>query len=115
MTIFVQLSALALRPLLKAAATSVGLGSVNTDPAAQAVASWLGQRFIDQSRRLTLALERANDQAWTTLEMALGGDGLFASIGRLFKQADQKALADDVRQFLDASSAHLGQDHGPHF
>jgi tRNA A-37 threonylcarbamoyl transferase component Bud32 len=115
MSIFIQLSALALRPLLKAATTTLNLGPINTDPAAQAIASWLGQRFIDQSRRLTVALERANEQAWATLEMALGGDGLFATLGRLFKQVDQKALADDVRQFLSASAGQLGPDRGPQF
>jgi hypothetical protein len=74
MRISSNLCALALRQLIggacRAAGVDPGIGAVD------GVVSLLTRHFTDHSQRLTLALDRTNDQAWRALEIALAGDSL---------------------------------------
>jgi hypothetical protein len=71
MGVFLNLSVLALRQVVQGAANAVGLGA-----AGDAVIGFLGDHFTDHSRRLTNALQSANDRAWRALELALAGESL---------------------------------------
>lgn len=64
-------------------------------------------RLTDHSQRLTTALAQANERAWKTLEIALGGKRLW---DRLLASAEDKALREQVQTFLQ--SAVPGDDPG---
>lgn len=64
----------------------------------EAVGSFLEKRLKDDSRRVTAALESANERAWKTLEIALAGESLW----NLFDPAEDRALRQQIREFLDA-------------
>ena len=63
--------------------------------------------LTDHSQRLTTALAQANERAWKTLEIALGGKRLW---DRLLASAEDKALCQQVQTFLQ--SAVPGDDPG---
>jgi len=63
--------------------------------------------LTDHSQRLTTALAQANERAWKTLEIALGGKRLW---DRLLASAEDKALREQVQTFLQ--SAVPGDDPG---
>ena len=51
--------------------------------------------LTDHSQRLTAALAQANEQAWKTLEIALGGKRFWDR----FASAEDKALREQVQTF----------------
>jgi formylglycine-generating enzyme required for sulfatase activity len=55
--------------------------------------------LTDHSRRLTAALAQANERAWKTLEIALGGKRLWDR----FASAEDKALREQVQTFLQSA------------
>ena len=65
------------------------------------------KHLTDHSQRLTTALAQANERAWKTLEIALGGKRLW---DRLLASAEDKALCQQVQTFLQ--SAVPGDDLG---
>src|SRR5690349_15623725 len=75
-------------------------------PAAEAVATsallssalnFLQNKFVDQSSRLTAAVEASTDRAWRALELVLAGDAFWDRIKGAFAAADMKAFRHDVR------------------
>src|SRR5438552_90935 len=100
MSITQNLCALALKGVVggacKLAGIEAGLG------AADGVAGFLTQRFVDHSQTLTRALQKANEQAWKAVEVALAGDSFWDKCKLLvFTSADDKAFREQVRPFLD--------------
>ena len=84
MPIMSTLSSLALRPWM-------GDSSDN-------VVQLFGDGAGNLSQRLLRALQRANERAWKTLEVALVGEGLWNKLDR----AEDKAFRQQIRVFLDA-------------
>src|SRR5437867_1013594 len=62
----------------------------------------LTDHFSDHSLRLTGALQKANDRAWKAFELALAGDSCWERMKGAFARGEDKALAMQVRSFLDA-------------
>ncbi len=102
MAIVQHLCALALQPLLGDAA----------DKAVQVISDHL----TDHSKRLPLALQTANDHAWTAVELALVGDSWWDALkGSLFASGEEKALAARIRSFLDGHAlAELNRQPAEH-
>jgi uracil-DNA glycosylase family 4 len=100
MSITENLCALALKGIVSGACkltgVEAGLG------AADGVAGFLTQRFVDHSQALTRALQKANEQAWKAVEVALAGDSFWDKCKLVFTSADDKAFREQVRPFLDA-------------
>src|SRR5207248_9544372 len=71
--------------------------------AAEGIAGFLTQRFVDHSQALTRALQKATEQAWKAVEVALAGDSFWDKCKLVFRTADDKAFREQVRPFLDAS------------
>ncbi len=64
---------------------------------------WVEERFTDHTQALPRAMTRANDRAWQVVGLALGGEGIFDRLKDLFRDADLKAIRDQVRRFLEAT------------
>ncbi len=80
-------------------------GSVLEEAGAKLLGDWakdgikkVRDHFTDHSEDLTKALTRANDQAWKTIEVALGGKCLLDRLA----SADDRGLRDSIVKFLDA-------------
>src|SRR4051812_38171947 len=71
-----------------------------------AVASFLGNHFTNNSRRLTQALQTSNSRAWHALEIALAGESLWNKLD----DADDRAFRNQLRAYLDL--APLGEAPG---
>ncbi len=69
------------------------IGLAAGESAAEPVSRFLGDRFVNQSQRLTKALEKANDRAWATLEYALAGESLWERCTSLFSRARTRRSA----------------------
>jgi hypothetical protein len=97
MPIFASVASLALRPVLESLTQQfgVGLGERSHD----AVADFILSRLTDQGARLLNALQRANDQTWRCLEIALAGESLLSRLDRV----EHKQFRDHLRQFLAAA------------
>lgn len=93
MGVFQSLSVVALRQLVGGACNTVGI-SVG----GEAIVEFLTGRFIDHSQKLTSALKTANEQAWKSLEIALGGESWWS---RFFGSAEDRAFRTEVQSFLD--------------
>jgi hypothetical protein len=52
--------------------------------------------FIDHSEKLTAALAQSNERAWTTIEIALGGQRFWDR----FRSVENQALSEQVKMFL---------------
>ncbi len=63
-------------------------------------------RFTDHSERLTEALALSNERAWKTIEIALGRQGFWDR----FASAEDKALRDQVKAFLESALAEDDAD-----
>jgi serine/threonine protein kinase len=100
-----KLPALALRGLVTGACQAVGFAAGET--AAEPVARFLAERFVNQGQRLTRALQKANDEAWRALEYSLAGESLWERCGALFGRADDRAFRAQVRAFLDQTAGCL--------
>ena len=94
-----HLSALALKAVVDKAASALGV-----DEAGEAVVAYFTQRFTDHSRRLNEALEKANDNAWKSLEIALAGDSFWQRCQALLGRRENHAFGRQVRAFLDAAT-----------
>src|SRR5262245_31129052 len=106
MSALYHLSILALRPVFSGAAGPAG------EAAAQGVgtlAGVLAERFVDQSQRLTAALQAANDRAWKSLEVALAGESLWGWLD----PAEDRAFRQQVRAFLDVATVPGVTGQGP--
>ena len=57
------------------------------------------EHFTDHSQKLTTTLAAANEKAWKTIEIALGGGNFLDR----FADADQKKLCEQIQQFLASS------------
>jgi len=59
------------------------------------------KRFNDNSQKMTVALQTANDKAWTALEGALAGDSWWGKITERLSSAEDAATRQQIRKFLD--------------
>src|SRR5690349_21049593 len=109
MGILLKLSALAARPLVRTACQALGLEVAQA--AGEAVASYLGQRFTDHSKRLSEALRRANERAWQTLEFSLAGESLVNALAR----SEDQSFRAEVRSFLATVRLEHPPGEGPDF
>jgi hypothetical protein len=98
MSIFISLSSLALRQVVDGACAVLGVKE-----SSEAVVGFLTERFTDHSQRLARALRQANDNAWKALEIALAGDSLWERCKAAVARAEDRAFAQQVRAFLDAT------------
>jgi hypothetical protein len=103
MPISESLSWLALGPLVEGACQV--LGGQLAGGVAGGVGALLADRFRDPSRRLARALEQAHARAWKALEVALAGETLWERCQARLARAEDRALRDRVRAFLDAVPA----------
>jgi len=95
-----NLSALTLRQVIGGACQAVGVSP--GDVAVAGVAGFLTRHFIDQSQRLSVALQLSNARAWKALEVALAGDSFWDRCKLLFTSGDQKAFREQVQPLLGA-------------
>jgi serine/threonine protein kinase len=98
MGILITLSGVALRQVIDGACGFVGVSDVG-----EPVVKFLTERFTDHSQRLTKALQNANERAWKAIEVALGGESLLERCKRTLGPAEDRALSEQVRVFLNAS------------
>src|SRR5262245_56789596 len=98
MSIFLSLSSLALRQVVDGACAALGAKG-----GGEAIVGFLTERFTDHSQRLARALQHANDNAWKALEVALAGDSLWERCKAALARAEDRAFAQQVRAFLDAT------------
>ncbi len=98
MSLFARMSTFALRQVAEGACAAVGIGA-----SGEAVAGFLTDRFTDQSQRLNQALQDANDRAWKALEIALAGDSFWDRCKGAGSGREDRAFAQQVRAFLDAT------------
>ncbi len=105
MVIFQSLAAFGVRQLVDGALSTVGLGG-----GGEAVVAFLAARFSDHSRKLTAALEIANERAWKAFEIALAGDSFWDRCKVVLASGDDKAFREQVRAFLDANSLSADGD-----
>src|SRR6476659_6949214 len=99
MSVFLQLSSVALKGVAEAAGDG-GLGAVAQ--VAATVGGALRQRFADNSKRLTRALERSSDRAWRAAELALAGSSWWDRIKLTMASAQERAFREQVQAFLKA-------------
>lgn len=109
MPILLNLSSLALKPMLESACKAAGFAV--GENAFDGVVRKFSQFFTDHSQTLPLALQRANDNAWKALEVALAGESIWTWLDR----ADQKAFRQQVRAFLDVTPLEGLPSHGPEY
>ncbi len=69
---------------------------------AQSLLSFIDGQFGGHASRMDQALHRASDRAWTSLEVASGGESWWDAFTGLLVQADEKELRRQVRAFLDS-------------
>lgn len=93
-----QLASLAAGPLAHAACTALGLP---IGAAAGEVVGFLSRRFSDQSQRLTEALRKAHDRAWSAIELSLAGDSWWQKCKARLSAAEDRALRDQIRSFIE--------------
>src|SRR5688572_13045302 len=95
-----NLCVLSLQQLVGGACSFLGMTAGSN--AVEGVANLLSSRFIDHSSALTDALVHSNKQAWKALEIALAGDSFWDRCKLAFTSADDRALREQIRPFLDA-------------
>ena len=101
MDIFLNLSVLAVRKLVNVV-TSTELGVV--------LINKIRDHFTDDSQKLNKALQKANDRAWKSFELALTGkQTLWQRCKSVFSKAEDKAFTEQMRTFLDNRSNQLEQ------
>jgi serine/threonine protein kinase len=115
MAVFTILSLTALRYVasgaMKAAGLSDDAGGTVVD-LSQKVVSALTDHFTDHSQRLTKALATANERSWKTLEVALAGESFWDRCKTALSSGEDKALAQQVRGFLDRAILAEQPDRG---
>jgi serine/threonine protein kinase len=108
---FLQLSVLALRPLVGAASQASGLDAELT----QGFLDGLSGRFTDHSAKLCTALQKANERAWRALELALAGDSLWQRWKARLTPVEDQVLQQQIRTFLSAIPFEDLPSNGPEF
>jgi hypothetical protein len=103
MGIVLDLSSLALGPLVEGACQVVGAKA--SEQLVSGVVTLLAKRFTDQSARLTRAVEKANERAWKALEIALAGDSFWERCKVQLAGGEERAFRAQVRDFLDGIPA----------
>ncbi len=104
MTILMTVATTAARHLVCGICKTTGVVS---EEAAERAFQSVVAHFSDHSQKLPRAVAAANDRAWKTLEIALGGERFYGWL----TSATDKSLANDIRRHLDAlSPAHLPGD-----
>ncbi len=98
MGVALHLSALAVKSVVDKACSAIGVTE-----AGEKVVAYLAQRFTDHSRRLGEALEKANENAWKSLEIALAGESFWQHCQALLGQRENHAFGRQMRAFLDAA------------
>ena len=107
MSIFLNLSTLAVQQLVQSAANTVGL-----NVAGDALVASLRSRFTDHSQKLTQALQNANDRAWKAIELSLAGETFWDRCKVALAKAEDQAFRQQVRTFLDGSPlTKVSSDH----
>jgi tRNA A-37 threonylcarbamoyl transferase component Bud32 len=109
MGILQQLSTLALRQLVDGACNVIGVAA--SENAVTGVVAHLSRHFTDNSLNLIQAVQKANDNAWRAMEVALAGESLWSWLDK----ADNKAFRQHVRAFLDATPLDGLPGHLPQF
>ncbi len=106
MSIWSDVTSLALRPLLPKIADAVAdaAGGPVAGVAVNAVKNYLVTRFSDPSRKLPKALTQASDRAWRALEVAVAGESLWSKMKR---HGEDKAFSVAVRAFLSTNPLAL--------
>src|SRR3979490_976087 len=113
MAILQRVSLLAAQSLIDGAARALGVEAAGS--ASNAVADFLVARFTDHSLKLTAALARANDCAWRAVEIALAGESWWQRVKNTAARGDDRALADQIRHFLDVAPLAGLPSHGDEF
>jgi uracil-DNA glycosylase family 4 len=108
MAIAANLCTLAVRQVIGGVCNLTGF--VVGEGAVEGVTNFLMKHFLDNSTRLTKALEQANERAWKALEVALAGDSIWDRCKLLLASGEDKAFRAQVRPFLDACP--LSELHG---
>ena len=98
------LSALTLKPLVSSLCSSLGVTGVD------AAISALGNHFTTHGERLSSALARSMDKAWSALEISLAGDTLWQRCKVALASADNQAFRQQIRCYLDAVLSKTGDD-----
>jgi hypothetical protein len=80
------LSALTLKGVILGTCRAAGVEA--TYGATDSVVTLLTRRFIDHSQSLNDALQRANQQAWRAVEVALAGEGFWVRLKVSLSSAD---------------------------
>src|SRR4051794_23108504 len=96
MRIITLLAPLALRQGLEGLRGAIPVEKIGAG--AEGLATFLVERFTDQSQRLPAALTRANDRAWKAMEIAIAGESLWGWLDR----SEDRAFRQRVRAYLDA-------------
>jgi serine/threonine protein kinase len=109
MNVFASLSSLALKGATQAAGIEAVGGGV------EAVVGLLRQRFSDNSKRLSRALERSSKRAWRAVELALAGSSWWDRARLALSSAEQRAFRQQVQAFLQAHPLDNLDGHGPDF
>lgn len=98
MAVVQKLAVVALRYTVQGICKHAGVEGVDTALKA------LGQWFSDPSQRLPAALQRANERAWTALELALAGESWWGWAKGKLARGDEQAFGRQVQQFLATMS-----------
>ena len=113
MAILQRLSTLALRQVVDGACKVFGFAAGAS--VGDAVAGFLGQRFVDHGQNLTKALDRANERAWKALELALAGDSWWDRVKQTLSRGDEQGFRQQVQAFLDTTPLAGLPGHGSEF
>ena len=114
MSLAVQLSCFALRPIVKHVVGAVlpGVEIPWSEEATGVVEEFFVSRFTDPSMQLHVALGRATDRSWRAVEIALAGESFWS---RLTDRGEDKAFRAEIRTFLDANPLQLPKDRDETF
>jgi formylglycine-generating enzyme required for sulfatase activity/tetratricopeptide (TPR) repeat protein len=85
-----------------------GLAQALGHESLQVVTDVLINHFTDSSLGVSHAIEKAHDNAWKALVVALGGDSLLARFGRLLQPADFRGFRESVRTLLEQTPLPAG-------
>jgi hypothetical protein len=109
MRIVHKLAALTIGPVLKGACEAAGIDLVGTAD------TFLLERFVDRSQRLTRALEEATERAWQALELTLVGDSWWDRCRLRLAPGDYQAVRAQVQAFLAVTPLAVLPGHPPEF
>ena len=108
-----KLSVLALRGVAVGACQTLGFEA--GEKIVEGVGDFLTQRFVDHSRQLTEALQKANERAWKVLEIALAGESFWERCKIVLAKREERVLGQQIRTFLDQAPLTLPQGSSPEF